>query len=288
LFKDYDLLSTNKSNIVKTITSSGTSGKAVSKVYLDRPTAINQTKTLVNIMSVLTGKKRLPLLIIDSASMLKGKDVISARNAAVLGFSIFGSSVTYALKNNFELDKSSLEEFCSKYAGQKVILFGFTYVVWEYFCQALVKSNSSVTLENGIFLHGGGWKNMTDLEIDNGTFKAVIKDVTGIHQVYNYYGMAEQTGSIYLECEFGYLHCSNMSDIIIRRPDLTECNMGEPGLIQVNSLLPVSYPGHMLLTEDIGMIIGEDTCQCGRLGKYFHVLGRTVESEVRGCSDVYD
>jgi len=63
---------------------------------------------------------------------------------------------------------------------------------------------------------------------------------------------------------------------------------GERGLIELVSLLPVSYPGHALLTEDEGVILGEDDCPCGRRGVYFSVLGRLKDAEIRGCSDTYE
>ena len=61
----------------------------------------------------------------------------------------------------------------------------------------------------------------------------------------------------------------------------------EAGIIQTLSILPISYPGHSLLTEDEGILLGEDDCECGRLGKYFKILGRLKNSELRGCSDTY-
>ena len=73
---------------------------------------------------------------------------------------------------------------------------------------------------------------------------------------------------------------------IIRNSNLDLCNTKEAGLIQTLSLLPVSYPGQSILTEDIGVIHGIDNCKCGKLGKYFSVLGRVPDSELRGCSDV--
>jgi len=63
--------------------------------------------------------------------------------------------------------------------------------------------------------------------------------------------------------------------------------VGEPGIIQTLSILPLSYPGHSLLTEDEGVIVGEDNCRCGRMGKYFQVLGRIKQAEIRGCSDTF-
>ena len=92
-----------------------------------------------------------------------------------------------------------------------------------------------------------------------------------------------------MQCEHGNLHASIFSDIKTRRPnDFSECNFNERGIIQVISALPVSYPGHSLLTEDEGEILGEDDCPCGRLGKYFKVHGRLKGAELRGCSDTYE
>ena len=55
---------------------------------------------------------------------------------------------------------------------------------------------------------------------------------------------------------------------------------------QLFSLLPTSYPGHNILTEDIGEIIKEDNCKCDIQEKHFLVHGRAKEAEIRGCSDV--
>ena len=75
---------------------------------------------------------------------------------------------------------------------------------------------------------------------------------------------------------------------IRRAGDFSVAGVGETGLIQVSSVLPRSYPGHVLLTEDEGRILGEDDCPCGRKGKYFEILGRVKRAEVRGCSDTYE
>ena len=49
----------------------------------------------------------------------------------------------------------------------------------------------------------------------------------------------------------------------------------------------MSYPGHNILTEDMGKMISNDGCKCGRKGKFFKIIGRIPKTEVRGCSDVY-
>ena len=92
-----------------------------------------------------------------------------------------------------------------------------------------------------------------------------------------------------MECECGHLHTSVFSDVIIRKPiDFRVCGFGEKGIVQVVSSIPESYPGHSLLTEDEGVILGEDDCLCGRKGKYFKIIGRLKNAEIRGCSDTYE
>ena len=92
-------------------------------------------------------------------------------------------------------------------------------------------------------------------------FRKRLNEVCGITRVHNYYGMVEQTGSIYMECEQGHLHASVYSDVMIRHPlDFSQVTFGGKGIVELVSLLPRSYPGHALLTEDEGVVLGEDDC----------------------------
>ena len=288
LFKDYKLLSVDESNIIKTMTSSGTTGQNVSRIFLDRITAINQTKVLAKIVSSFTGPKRLPMLIIDTKSVLKDRNLFSARGAGILGFSMLGYDVTYALDENMELDVDAVATFCSKHRDENILIFGFTFMIWEYFYKKLAKLDKRLDLEYSVTIHGGGWKKLGEEAVDNETFKHLLKDVCGIKRLHNYYGMVEQTGSIFMECEAGFLHSSIFSDVMMRKTDFSLCDMGQTGLVQLFSLLPFSYPGHILLSEDTGEIMGEDDCSCGRLGKYFKIHGRLMDAEIRGCSDTYE
>ncbi len=288
LFKEYDLLSIKPENVLKIMTSSGTTGQRVSKIFLDRANAINQTKVLNRIVSDFIGSKRLPMIVIDSKSVLKDRNMFSARGAGILGFSIFGREILYALDDEMNLDISGLKYFCDKHKGKPILLFGFTYMLWEYFYKPISKNKYEIDLSDAILFHGGGWKKMISESIDNETFKIKLKEACKIQKIYNYYGMVEQTGSIFVECQEGHLHCSNFSDIVVRRNDLSICDYGEEGLIQLISLIPSSYPGHSILTEDLGVILGEDDCLCGRKGKYFKISGRVKLAEVRGCSDTYE
>lgn len=287
LFKEYDLRSMDGSKTVKTMTSSGTTGQRTSKIYLDKETSARQTKALSKIVTDFIGKKRLPMLVIDSSAVLKNRSMFSARGAGILGFSMLGRDVTYALDENMMLDRPVVEAFLKKHESEKILLFGFTFMIWQHFVQELLKSGNPMNMD-GILIHGGGWKKLADQAVDNETFKARVKEACGVDTVLNYYGMVEQTGSIFMECPEGHLHASVFSDVVIRDPkDFGEKKRGR-GLIECRSFLPTSYPGHILLTEDEGEILGEDDCPCGRLGKYFKIHGRMKGAELRGCSDTYE
>lgn len=291
LFKELNLMSIPSSEVYKTMTSSGTSGQAVSKIFLDRQTAGNQQKTLVRIVSDFTGASRMPMLIIDSPSVVKDRKMFSARGAGILGFSIFGTDRTYALDDNMTLDIASVESFLEKHKGKRILLFGFTFMVWQHFYAELVKLKAQgkvFDFSKGILIHGGGWKKLVSEAVSHEDFRQKLCEVCALSDVHDYYGMVEQTGCIYMECECGRLHASIFSDVIIRNSkDFSVCKKGEKGIIEVVSMLPESYPGHLLLTEDEGVLLGEDDCPCGRKGKYFSILGRLKNAEIRGCSDTY-
>jgi hypothetical protein len=115
-----------------------------------------------------------------------------------------------------------------------------------------------------------------------------VQAATGIQRVINFYGMAEQVGSVYFENSRHHLHASVYSDVIIRDiKTLEPLPPGRVGLIQVVSALPESYPGHSLLTEDLGVVEGCDNPPTGMNGQYFRILGRVPKSELRGCSDTF-
>ena len=291
LCQELTLRSVPEEAVVKTMTSSGTSGQAVSKIYLDRTTSANQQKALVKIVSSFTGSGRMPMIIIDCPSVVKNRRMFSARGAGILGFSIFGTKKLYALDDGMRLDGEGLREFLEGHRGSPILLFGFTFMVWQHFYQELLRLKAggvTFDLSDCVLIHGGGWKKLQSEAVSQQEFHDRLKEVCGLDRVHDYYGMVEQTGCIYMQCKRGHLHTSIFSDVIVRRPlDFGVCGVGEPGILQVLSTIPESYPGHSLLTEDEGVLLGEDDCPCGRKGKYFKVIGRLKNAELRGCSDTY-
>lgn len=288
MFKEYDLLSIDRADVFKTMTSSGTTGQKVSKIFIDKETAMVQQKVMIKILSDFWGKKRLPMMVVDTPAVLKDRKMFSARGAAILGLQVAAKEMVYILNDDMSLNVEVLDKFFEKYSNQPFIIFGFTFMVWQHLYQELKKRNNKYDMSQAWLMTGGGWKKLISEAISQEEFKACITEVCGVNHFLDHYGMVEQTGCIYAECEYGHLHASNYSDIIIRDyHDFSPCKIGEKGIIQVVSVLPHSYPGHSLLTEDEGMIIGEDDCPCGRKGKYIKIIGRMKNAELRGCSDTY-
>jgi hypothetical protein len=289
LFKLRDLASVPPEKVFKTMTSSGTTGQAPSRIFLDAETARNQTRVLARIMAEFIGVKRLPMLIIDHPSVVKDRRSFSARGAGILGLMTFGRQHRFALTDEaMAVDWAAIDAMAEASAGQPIFAFGFTFMVWQHLLRALEAAGRTLPFKDAILIHSGGWKKLEAEAVSNEIFKARAKALGGFSRVHNFYGMVEQTGSIFMECEAGRLHAPLFADILIRDPlTWAEKGAGEEGIVQVLSVLPESYPGHSLLTEDRGVITGEDDCPCGRLGKTFRILGRLPKAEVRGCSDTF-
>jgi hypothetical protein len=275
LFKTHELRSIPSEEVFKTVTSSGTTGQQPSRIFLDRASAAQQTRTLSTTMQHWLGPARLPMLIADTRSVLKDRTQFSARGAGILGMAPFGRDHLYLM----DASPEERDAWLAKHAGSPVLVFGFTFMVWE-------QLPAGIDLAGGVLIHSGGWKKLADRAVTPAAFRAEVRARTGIERVHNFYGMAEQTGTVYVECEHGLLHAPARGDVVIRDPATWEpAARGETGVIEVVSALPRSYPGHALLTEDLGRVVAVDDCACGRLGQAIEIQGRVPKTELRGCSD---
>jgi hypothetical protein len=286
LFKSHRLVSVPDDEVFKTMTSSGTTGQQVSRIVLDRATADLQSRALVRIMTEILGHARLPMLIVDTPGVVRDRTQFAARGAGVLGMMQFGRGHVYALDDGMDLHVEAVRAFLAKHGDAPFLMFGFTFMVWRYFVRRL--ADEGVDLSNGILVHSGGWKKLQDEAVDNATFRQRLASLTGLRHVYNFYGMVEQVGSVFVEGEDGFLYPPAFADVIVRDPvTWAEAPVGVPGVIQVVSVLPRSYPGHSILTEDLGVVHSVDAGVGGRMGKAFSVLGRAPRAELRGCSDTH-
>jgi hypothetical protein len=175
--------------------------------------------------------------------------------------------------------------YLDKYKGRRLFIFGFTFMIWRHLYQTL--EHAGLELNNATMVHGGGWKKLAEEQVSDATFRAGLKKAFGITDVRNFYGMVEQVGSIFMHSVDGYIYAPNFADVIIRDPQSWKlAEAGQEGVIQVLSILPLSYPGHSLLTEDLGTIFDSGQSPEGWTGTRLKVSGRVPRAELRGCSDV--
>lgn len=281
LFKEHALVST-AADPVTTLTSSGTTGAGASRIALDREAAERQRHMLIATLVNLVGPQRLPLLIIDAPSAVRQQRA-TIRGATVLGVMNIGRDPVFALDEDLEVNAVAIDHFLQRHAGSDFLIFGFTFLVWSRF-YSYVRSRAA-DLSHAVLLHTGGWKKLADQAVTAEVFRGGFREHTGLTRCHNFYGMVEQGGTIHVESASGDgLYCPDHADVIIRDP-LTwqEAAIGTLGVIEVLSTTPRAHPGHILLTEDLGMLLGVDDGEWP--GKRFAVAGRLPKAEPRGCSD---
>jgi len=285
LFKNHVIKSIPDAEVFKVLTSSGTTGAEVSRTYLDKEAAATQSRMLSRTLQTVLGPRRLPMLVVDTTSLIKDRRSFSARGAGVLGMLSFGRDHVYALDADGEPDVAAVRAFLDEHGAEPFLVFGFTFMVWQWLYE-LARDNG-LDLSNGILVHSGGWKKLVDRAVDNTEFRRAFARDTGLTRIHNFYGMVEQIGTVFLEAPSGGdLYCPDFADVVIRDPQTWgEAPVGTTGLIEVVSTLPRSYPGHALLTEDLGVVHGIDDGEWP--GKRFTVLGRIPRAEARGCSDTF-
>lgn len=279
-FKHFDLKSISDDEIYKVLTSSGTGGMP-SRIFLDRKTARAQTESLVSTMKPLFGSLRRPFVVATESG--ESNHDLSAATAAVNGFTMFASKVFRLPLAPTTIDIENLIQFLRE-SNQAPVLFGFTADIWKLISEPQLNRLFSAW-DQGLLLHGGGWKKMEALRVSQREFNMAAKSKLGVRRVANYYGMVEQTGSLFLECASGFLHEPSENAFLIR--DFQTLNAKSPGgigYIQVLSPIQTSYPGHSILTEDVGLEI-DGLCPCGSKRRRLSVIGRAPKTEIRGCSD---
>lgn len=278
------------SALVRIAQSSATTGQVPSSIALDAETTRFMSRGASAIFQSVLGKTRRPYLIVDSPGSNVSGDDISARGAAIRSLQVFTTDATYALTDEvLEPNYAALEEFQAAHGSEDVLIYGFTWILWDRFAQRLREKGVRLTLPKATVLHSGGWKKLTDQAVEPGLFKSVIADTVGCapDRVIDFYGMIENLGIIYPDCPEGLKHPPSFGGVVIRDPvTLKSVRPGETGLLEVCSLLPTSFPGWLLLTEDLAELVYQDTCPCGRLGPAFRITGRAPKSEIRGCGDV--
>lgn len=294
MFKYFDLAISPKRDIVRIVTSSGTTSTLKSRVPLDRATSFNQTRALTATLSTYLGGSRRPFFVIDHAGINAAQKTVSARTMGVRGLSLFSRDTKYLLeeelKGNLAPDEAMLKSLLRKGFPSDGYVFGFTYIIWSVLYKELARRGVRLPRSSAHLFHSGGWKKLEDARVSKQKFNSSLSTVLGIPvaHIHEFYGMAEEGGVLFIDCAAGYKHAPDTAMVIIRDfHTLRPVRVGGTGLIEIVSALPESYYGQAVLTEDIGRLVGVDDCSCGKKGEYFEFLTRVPKAELRGCGDTF-
>lgn len=279
--------------IRRTLTSSSTTGQMPSRVVLDSPTARRMTKGVAAIVQDFIGAARRPYLVVDVEDSVRGRDELGARGAAIQSLQPFAKEVIYGLSHGNQgeltLELNKVLDFAENRRGGPVLVYGFTYIIWKHLVKPLMADGICLDMPEVHILHSGGWKRLQEEAVQKREFNEGVARVFGCSPdcVIDFYGMVENVGIIYPDCPEGNKHVPRFGEVIVRNPlTLDPVAEGQRGILQVCSVLPTSFPGQLLLTEDIAEVVMHDGCPCGRRGLGFRFVGRVPKAELRGCGNI--
>ena len=290
VFKEYELRSTNTDAMA--VRSSATTSGVSSNVFADKETRKRQSLSANYIWKDFLGSERRPYVVFDAEETVRGRSGMGARGAAIMSLAHLASEFLFVMRQTdqgLELDQDALQRACDRVAGNDFLGYGFTYVLYQAH-QAIAEAGIELPEvgPQSHLMHSGGWKRLQQLAVDKEAFGSVVARPWNLEptSVVDFYGLVEQVGVFYPDCAAGVKHLPYWAEIVIRETDtLDPVQVGETGLIQLMNCLPLAGPNHSVLTEDLGRLVGENGCPCGRFGRTFEFVGRAPRSEVRGCSD---
>jgi hypothetical protein len=279
--------------VVRTLISSSTTGQSPSRVVLDKETSRRMVKGITRIIRDFIGPTRRPYLVIDTAESLAGGAQMAARSAAIQGLRAFATDIVCCFKSDCSdrlvIDEPKLFAFARQVGNGDALACGFTCVIWQHFVLPLRAKGITLPMPNVRLLHSGGWKRLQDQAVPREAYTAGVADLFGCPggRIVDFYGMIENVGIVYPDCAFGNKHVPAFAEVIVRDPlTLEPVQVGAQGLLQVCSALPTSFPGFMVLTDDIAEVVDYDGCPCGRRGICFRFVRRAPRAELRGCGNL--
>lgn len=294
IFKDAMLLSTAKDKVFRIINSSATSTGRPSRIGLDRETSQRQSKCFNKVALDRLGNQRRKFIILDIPESISRTKEVTARSSTIRSLLFCANKVHTCVEDvdgKLTLDQQRLDELLQEAErnNEQVVIFGFTYILYSYVLLPLSNDRKKYNMKDSKIIHIGGWKKLEKEKVSPEELIAQCCKVFGVNSgdVVDFYGFTEQSGMIYPSCEAGARHVPVWGEVIVRdKLSLQPLGKGQNGLLQFITPIQTSYPGHSVLTEDEGFVIGVDNCPCGRKGTTFKVVGRAQNAEVRGCGDI--
>lgn len=289
-FKERKLLSVPESEIIRTFTSSGTTGQQ-SQINWDRTSMERQSfmrDAIVESYGLVDQTQKVNYLIFSYEPAVSGTRGAAHTHSAYSKYAP-AAEVYYAIRADaagepeFKIDGciAALERFAASGLPLRVTGFpAFSYVTLRGLDQRGVRFQFPA---ESVLFSGGGWKNYTGQTITMDEYADLVHRVLGIHRsrIRDIYGMVEH-GVPYLTCECGHFHVPIYSRVAAVSPRTMELLPdGEVGLLKLVTPYIRSTPALSVLSTDLGQT--ESHCPCGRPGRYIVLRGRGGVKKYAGC-----
>ena len=261
-FKSHDILS-SKEPIVKTFTSSGTTGSQTSKHFITDLTIYEDSFNIAFQEFYGNPEDYAILALLPSYLERDGSSLIYMANNLIAD-SKHPKSGFYL--HNLEDLAQTLKALDD--SGQKTLLIGVSFALLD-----LVDAYS-FQLENTIVMETGGMKGRRK-EMIREELHEILSKGFGVNHIHSEYGMTELLSQAYSNGQ-GVFNCPKHMKILIRDPEdaLTYLTKGKTGGINVIDLANLNSCS-FIATQDLGKQISETD---------FEILGRFDHSDVRGCN----
>ena len=261
-FKSHSIVS-NKNPILKTFTSSGTSGLITSKHFVT-DVSLYETSYRQGFSQFYGNIEDYVILALlpsylereGSSLIYMVEDLIQMTHNPESGF---------YLHNHEELIEKLVRLDAS---GQNVILIGVTYALLDLI------ENHSFQLQNTIIMETGGMKGKRKEMIREELHEQLCQGF-GVTAIHSEYGMTELLSQAY-SLGNGVFECPSWMQILIRDTEdaLNYVANGKTGAINVIDLANINSCS-FIATQDLGKKNPNNS---------FEVLGRFDNSDIRGCN----
>lgn len=261
-FKSHKVLSSTNS-ILKTFTSSATTGSVTSKHYITDLEIYKQSfragfKQFYGNVSDYVVLALLPsYLERDGSSLIyMVEDLITQSNHKESGF---------YLHNLSEL-KDKLIALDSE--GKNILLIGVSFALLD------LVEQFQFQLKNTIVMETGGMKGRRK-ELIRDELHHILKQGFGVDNIHSEYGMTELLSQAY-SMGNGIFKCSHWMKVLTRDPEdaLTIQPKQKTGGINIIDLANVNSCA-FIATQDLGKVYTDDS---------FEIIGRFDNSDIRGCN----
>ena len=289
-FKERKLLSVPEEEIVKTFTSSGTTGSK-SQINWDQTSMERQAfmrKSIVESYGLAAYDQLVNNLVFSYAPDVSGSRGAAHAHSSYAQFAKENETF-YAIGKDkygepeFKLDEGikALERFAASGLPLRITGFpAFGYMTLTALDKRGIRFKFPA---DSVLFSGGGWKNYTGKTIPYNEYVDLVNRVLGIpgDRIRDVYGMVEH-GVPYMTCEHGHFHIPVYSRVCAVSPHTMEILPdGETGLLKLVTPYIRSTPALSILSTDLGCV--ESGCPCGRSGKYIVLKGRGGVKKYAGC-----